>query len=168
MPAATTQRKLVLDDQPTLVLAGIDTARLYLAGHDEDDVLCLIEEGFIAHAWNIALSNSDETRREIRIWPDCITWYSRTQGKGQYPKTEAQVFDQLFAHRQSELPAAQRHITSTRLRLILNCSSTHIISLIESKQLSVLPGTSWSTGPNGAALVTLNSITAFLKSRRLA
>lgn len=164
MPA-TLQRKLVIKDQPTLVLATIDAARLQLPGHDEDDILGLIDEGFLAFAWNIALSHSDDSRREIRIWPDCIDWYAKAQGKGQYSRTQAQVLNTLAPARPG---VRQDFVTSRRLRLLFNCGSTHIFNLIASKQLAVLPGTSWNTGPNGAAIIGLASVHRFLQSRRIA
>lgn len=159
MPAVA-QRKLVLDDRPTLVLATVSSARHYLPGHDEDDILALIEEfGFIAFAWNIALTKT--ASREIRIFPGCLEWYARTHGRGQYSRTEDQVFADLLA------PIRQDFIKGKTLGLILNCSGTHIINLIEARLLTLQSGTSWSAGRNGTPLITVASAKQFLTSRRL-
>jgi hypothetical protein len=168
------QRKLVLDDSPTLVLATVEVARLHLPGRDEDDIAALIDDGFLA-AWDISTAghrpsgDEGQKRREVRLFPDCIAWYARTRGKSPYPKTESQILSELLAPTRSALaPNGEKpFMPSTKLRLLLNCSSTLIIELILAKQLSVVPGTSWTTGPNGAAQITISSITSFLKSRRL-
>lgn len=156
-----TQRKLVLDDTPALVLADVSTARRDLVGHDEDDILALIEEGFLLFAWNIAIG----TTRDIRILPDCIDHYRRTLGHRQYPRTDAQVIDAMLAR--GCAAGDKPFMRSTTLRMLLNCSSTHIINLIQDNSLSVVPHTTWGQGPSGAALVTVDSIRSFLIHRRL-
>lgn len=159
MPA-TLQRKLVLDDKPSVVLATVETARQLLVGHDEDDILSLIEEGFLAYAWNIALST--HAARDPRIFPDCIAWYARTMGKGTYTRTDDQVLAELL-----KTNGDKPFIKGTTVRLILNCSSTHLINLVEAKQLALQPGTSYQRGPTGTPLVTVASFRQFLRSRRL-
>ncbi len=168
MPTAL-QCRLSLKYERAPALVGVETARFLLADYDvdEDAILRLIDDGVILHAWNIALTvglikENVPVRREIRIWPDCLKWFCETNGRGEYKRTEGQVLDELFS-RFAVRPARheEHHIRSTRLRRLLNCGSTHITNLIESKSLAVLPGTSWSTGPNGAALVTLSSIVSF-------
>jgi hypothetical protein len=147
----------------------ISAARVELPGHDEDDILALIDDGLLLHAWNIAtVANSEKKRREIRIFPACVDYYKRTQKKG-FPLSAGQALTQLFGRPLDVIkPGEKPFVTSKRLSLLLNCGTTHIIGLIETKQLSVLPGTSWGTGPNGAALITLASIHQFFKTRALA
>jgi hypothetical protein len=152
------QRKLPLDETPALVLADVAAARMALPGHDEDDILAMIEDGQLAYAWNIGLG----TAREIRIYPPCVEHYRRTGGSRQFNPAEPAVLAELLS-RNGEKP----FIKSSVLRLILNCGSTHLINLIEAKALRVVPNTTWGTGPNGAALVTIDSLKTFLQTRRL-
>lgn len=153
-----TQRKLILDDV-SLVLATVETARHQLPGHDEDDIIALIEEGDLLYAWNIGLGGS----REVRIFPDCLTHYRTSPGKAwKFPKTETQVIADLLG-----VNVEKPFIRSSTLRLILNCSSTHIINLVQSQSLRVLPNTTWGRGPSGSALITTTSLKQFLVERRL-
>ena len=155
-----TQRKLVLDDAPTLALSTVETARHDIPGHDEDDIKALWEEGHLLYAWNIALG----TAIEARILPDCIAHYKRTLGSRTYPRTDDQVTaDLLGAMHATNKPC----ITVRTLRLLLNCSGTQLYNLIDAKILKVQPGTTWSPGPNGSALVTVESFKQFLITRRL-
>ena len=155
-----TQRKMVLDDPPTLALATVATARHALPGHDEDDIKALWEDGQLLYAWNIGLG----TAIEARILPDCIAHYKATGGSRQYPKTEAQVAAILLG----QLVAPQWPVFSARrLRILLNCSSGQIYNLIDAKLLSIQPGTTWSTGPSGSATITVASFEKFLFTRRL-
>lgn len=155
------QRKLVLDDLPTLALATIETARHALPGHDEDDIIALIEEGFIAFAWNIALSTS--AAREIRIWPACIDHYKRNLGHRPFEADESIVTSDLVKAAVGDKPFA----TGSTLRLVLNCSSTHIINLIDHKRLAIQAGTKIERGPAGSPVITLSSLKTFLTSRRI-
>ena len=156
----TSQRKLVLDDKPTLALATVETARLQLPGHDEDDIKALWEEGMLLYAWNIGLGEAIEAR----ILPDSIDHYKRTLGSRKDDRTPAQVTASLLR----ALRADHKPVISARdLRLLLNCSSTQIYNLIEKRTLTTQPGTSWTTGPNGSALITVESFKQFLTNRRI-
>jgi hypothetical protein len=155
------QRKLVLDDAPPLSLATIETARHELPGHDEDDIVALIEEGFIAFAWNIALSTSGA--RETRIWPACIDHYKRTLGRLPFDAPESVVISDLVRAVAGDKP----FVLGSKLRLALNCSSTHIINLIGSKQLILMPGVAFRRGPGGSPLITVPSLQQFLSSSLL-
>jgi hypothetical protein len=160
MIATATQRKLVLNDRATLVLATIETARLMLPGHDEDDILCLIQEGALPWSWNIALDPRNSAR-EIRILPDCIDHYARTGGSRQFGVRNLNF---LIAHRL--LPETHKpFVLSTALKLMLNCGATHITNLVDAKILEELPGTKYRRGPNGAACITRDSAVRFLQSR---
>ena len=157
---SVSQRKLVLDDRPTLALATVETARQSLPGHDEDDIKALWEDGTILYAWNIGLG----TAVEARIFPDCIEHYKLTRGKKAYLLTDDQVARELLrAMRVQHKPFAP----VSAIRLLLNCSSTQVSNLIEAKLLKVQSGTTWTTGPNGSALVSVESFKTFLEQRRL-
>jgi hypothetical protein len=161
-PRSTTpgQRKLVLDDRPTLALATVETARQILPGHDEDDIKALWEEGLLLYAWNIGLG----TAIEARILPDSIDHYKRTHGDQDDPRTEPQVITSLFrAMRVEHKPTVE----ASAVRLLLNCSSTQVYNLIAANLLKIQPGTTWTRGPNGSALITLDTFQTFLRTRRL-
>jgi len=165
-PRPPSQRKLVLPgERTTLVLATVASAREQLPGHTEDDVTALIEEGHLLHAWNIGLGQA----RDIRIWPECISHYLRTAGSQpstinhqpstrRYPRTLDQVIAQML---QTNKP----YLTSSQLRLLLNCGPTHILHLVEAGALSLMPGTTYTRGPQGAALITIQSLKAFFQNR---
>lgn len=155
----TSQRKIPLDDPPAIVLADVGTARQQLRGLDEDDILALIEDGELSWAWNIGLGES----RCIRIYPACIEHYRTTGGSRPQAVVDLDlVITTLLAQHRGK-----PFIKSTTLALILNCGSTHIINLIAAKALSVVPNTTWGTGPNGAALIAPQSFKQFLITRRL-
>ena len=153
------QRKIILDDPPAIILASVDSAREKIRGLDEDDILAMIEDGQLAWAWNIGLGEA----RYIRIYPACIEHYKKTGGSRPQAVVDLDlVITTLLAQHRGK-----PWIKSTTLALILNCGSTHIINLIEAKALSIVPGTTWGTGPTGAALVTPASFKQFLIARRL-
>jgi hypothetical protein len=156
--AGSAQRKLVLNDPTLLVLSTVHDARAQLPGHDEDDILALIEEGQIPWAWNIALK-SQNAAREIRIWPDCIAHYRNTGGQRPYRSAEPELNRILLD--------GKPFVNGSRLKLIFNCGATHIINLVDSKQLRVMPGTKYHRGPNGSPAIEAQSLLNFLNSRLL-
>jgi hypothetical protein len=160
MPAHTTQRKLPLDDSPSLTLATVAAARESLVGHDEDDIKALWEDGHILYAWNIGLGDAIEAR----ILRDCIDHYKKTLGSRPYPNTDAQVTAALVKAMRAE---HKPFVPVSILRLLLNCSSTQVYNLLDAKLLKIQPGTTWQTGPNGSALITVESFKQFLIARRL-
>ncbi len=152
------QRKLVLQDAPPLVLATVCEARMRLPGHDENDILAMIEEGALPFAWDIALKPG-RMAREFRIWPDCIEHYARTGGTRRYARSFESALHELLGRH------GKPFITSNQVRLQLNCGPTHVINLVDAGQLKQLPGTKYKTGPNGAALVMRESYIEFLRTR---
>lgn len=154
---AARQTKMILPGEkvfcPMTTVSGV---RDRIAGLDEDDVVALIEEtGELTHAWNIGLGGSSERR----ILTRCVEHFART-GRPLI-LSQAQVLKEIFAGYDKPF------LTGTRVRLILNCGSTHIINIVEAGDLSTVPGTSWNTGPNGSPLITRESFIAFLNGRKL-
>lgn len=148
---ASAQRKLILPGEtPTKVLLTVEAARVQLPGHTEDDILGLIEEGQIEWAWNIGLGET----REIRIWPESLDRLLN-------PKVPCCA--DPAASMLSGKPFVRGHL----LRLLWNCSSTHVCNLVRCGQLTVVPGTRWGTGPQGSPVITSPSVTAFLHARRV-
>lgn len=154
---ATQQRKMILDDPTLTVLSTIADARAKLPGHDEDDILALIEEGIILHAWNIALKKT--AAREIRILPACIDHYKSTGGARPFPIGGPDPLAPILA---TDKP----FILGARLKLILNCGATHIINLVDAKLLRVLPGTKYQRGPNGSPVIEMKSLLSFMQARQ--
>jgi len=154
--APSTQRKLILPGETTtLVLSTVETARAQLPGHDEDDILAMIEDGQLEYAWNIGLGAS----RTIRIYPACIDHYLRTGGTRPFRGT-------CSDHIRRSL-GGKPFTTGTRLALLLNCGGTHVINLVEADALCLQPGTAWSPGPHGSPLITMQSIEQFFAQRRI-
>jgi hypothetical protein len=140
---------------PMTTIAGV---RDRIAGLDEDDVLAQIEEtGGLAWAWNIASDLSGA--REVRVLTRCVEHFSTT-GKPLKWSFE-RVLDEIFAG------FDKAFLQGTRVKLMLNCSSTHVINLILAKALKTVPGTSWNTGPAGSPVITRESFVQFLNDRRL-
>jgi hypothetical protein len=151
------QRKLVLPGECGLcAMTTIAGARDRLPGHDEDDVLALIEEtGDLSWAWNIGLGDA----REIRLLTKCVEHFAATGAELDWE------FDRVL---KAILHGYKKpFIGGTHLQILFNCSSTHVINLIEADVLAVLPGTSWNTGPKGTPLVALESFVGMLKTRRV-
>ena len=158
---ATLQRKLPLADAtlcPVLTISGV---RSELPGHDEDDVLALIEEGALEFAWNIALRVGDGIRREPIVLKKCVAHYLASGGARPLNWTDARAFKEFFNG--DEKP----FIYGTTLKLLWNCSGTHIIALIEARELKVQPGTTWDRGPGNSPVITRASVEGFLKRRRM-
>lgn len=158
---AMLQRKFPLADKTLCPVLDIAGARSALPGHDEDDVLALIEDGSLEWAWNIALVVGEGIRKEPRILKVCVENYLSTAGSRPLNWSEARAFREF-------LRGDKPFVYGTELRLLWNCSSTHIIALIEAKELKVQPGTTWDRGPGNSPLITRASVEGFLKRRRMA
>jgi hypothetical protein len=174
------QTKIVLPGECGLcAMTTVAGARDRLPGHDEDDVLALIEEtGGLTWAWNIGRVNGETPHaaglgiaREIRILTKCVEHFAKT-GKGLDWTFERVLKEVLRGYKKP-------FITGTRLQIILNCSSTHIMNLLNSElrtpnaahrtpnsELRLVPGTSWTTGPAGSPLIVTESFIEFLKARQ--
>ena len=118
----------------------------------EDVVLSLIEEGKIAHAFDIA--RPGKSRSCVRVFVPSVSDY--LEGI-QAPRDLAAVLRTVF-------PAAGETVTAARVASRLNCSSTHVYDLIRSKCLTPLHGRRYrrQTLP-----ITKASLFGFLESRRL-
>jgi hypothetical protein len=166
------QRKLRLDDSPSLVLATISDARRALPGHDEDDITLLIEENVLL-AWDISLRPGD-TARELRILPHTIDRYARAGSKsfsvtsvisckksGSLSNPFSATWPSLLLGRHQDKP----FLFATTIRLLLNCGATHVTNLVDAGSLVQLTGTEYRRGPNGAACIERGSFLTFLKGR---
>jgi hypothetical protein len=162
VPAAL-QRQLPVADPRLRVLVTINGARQWEAfrGYNENDFLWLIENGYVV-AFDISLrAGQDESARELRIFPDSLDHYARTDG---HPKAKKNPFALtwervLFPNQSDAL------LLSTRAQVILNCSCAHIGNLIEARLLKQPEGAK-ERSRGHAAVITRDSFLSFLKSRR--
>lgn len=157
MTTLARQKKMILPGETTrCVMLDIRGVRSRLAGHDEDDILALIEQdGLLPWAWNIGLGNA----REIRILSNCVNHYAAT-GK-RIKVSWREVLAEIF------IGISKPFITGKEARLILNCSSTQISNFLTTTppELKPLAGTNWTTGPRGSALISCESFADFLLRR---
>ncbi len=156
MLAAPLQRKLPLRDPSLRVLLDTAAARAKLPNFDEDDVLALVEDGQLL-AWDIS-SRPGVTARCLRIFPDSVDFYSKTNGSRPHPF--AATWPALLLSNDNK-----PFLHSPRIAILLNCGPQHITDLIDDHQLAQVPGTSYRRGPTGAACITKQSFLQFLKTR---
>jgi hypothetical protein len=167
---ATHQRKMILPGEEVFCpLTTISGARDRLAGHDEDDVMALIEQDkSLPWAWDISLSHALRQRvtrdfgnfppaAEVRILTQCVVHYQRTLKPLAWPWREV-LADVLRGYKKP-------FITGKIISLVLNCSSSHVINLVRAKILKVVPNTDWGTGPKGSPLIVTKSFEDFLAER---
>lgn len=138
-----------------LVLATVSEARALLPGFDEDGVKLLWEDSHLI-GWNIGLGYTTEAR----LWRDSIVHFATTAGKPPFPRPHDHVVEDL-------LRSNKPFLTTTQVKLMLNCGADHVLNLITEKQLSVVPGTSYHAGASGVALITLSSLRNFFSTRKL-
>jgi hypothetical protein len=153
---AQTQLHLVVSTHQPLMT--IESARGWLPGRDEDDILDLISLKRIA--WAFDLRTAGAVRCEVRIFapcvPECVCFLNGLAVPQSY--TFDNVIFWLFPHKREYLGA-------TELKRAFNTSSTHIHNLIRDRLIHTVPGT--GDNINRTPTVTRQSVTAFLKERQL-
>ena len=126
-----------------------------LVDRTKDEVLEMVEDGSILWAWDVALSQRDGRKRELRILPAAVADFL----SGRQCQLEwADVLRLL-------LPRAEPLIRSSDISRILNISGTHLYDLARRKVLS--PCSTWHAGRGGQAKFTAWSFVDFLKARRV-
>lgn len=146
-----------LTDASLCTLLDIGGVRAELPGHDEDDVLALIADGFLGVAFDIGL----QSRREVRVWRKAVEFLKATGGSRRMPVDWPQAVREILCGWDKPV------IPGTRVKLILNCSATHVINLVEDKQLLLQPGTSWDVGRGNTPQITTASFKEALKFWRM-
>ena len=145
-------------------MVGMEGAK-HLLDLGEDEILELIEEGRIAFAWNIGLGE----RREVRILRKSIDSYlSERDGCN----ADRNIVDTVPTDEQALrmiLPPGHQgpFLTNGQVQRSLNCVSDHVLHLVEAGALALVPKTTYRRGPAGAALVTVDSFTKFIRARRM-
>lgn len=160
--AASKQTPPLIRVAPHSPLITIDAARALLGReYDADDILMLVDDGFLPWAFSIATRAS--RRREIRLLDACVEHYRLTQGHREFVMDWPEVIKLIWPPAR----AIQNAATSIELAASLCCSSDTCLSLIGEKSLHLVPGTIWRRGNGGSPLVTKESFVQFLKNRRL-
>lgn len=155
MIAAARQTKMILPGEVSrCVMLDIKGVRSRLPGHDEDDVLALIEEdGLLPWAWNIGLGEA----REIRVLASCVDHYAATgkRAKLQWRDVLAEIFSGIN----------KPYLTGKEARITVCCGSNMISRLLNATEIKPMAGTNWTPGPKGSALISCESFAAFLLRR---
>ena len=125
-------------------------------GREENEVLEMIDDGRIACAWNIA-ADAESARRELRLLAASVH-----DAKHEAPSTVPDLNHAIALVLARE---AKPFIKSSRLRRLWLCSSELVIDLIDAGELAQVKNTDYRAGRNGGALITKESVIAFLKRR---
>jgi hypothetical protein len=127
----------------------------------EDEILAMIDERLALIAFDVATPGSE--RRELRILTHSVAEFLHDNPDNDpcyhtmTPPSEALRL---------VLPSHSKpFFTGIELQRAFNCSSDHIISLIEAKALKLVPGSRYQPGPGGSPCITRESVVAFLKAR---
>jgi hypothetical protein len=160
----TTQTQLAVIDLALIPMVNVGTA-IYLLRRfefDEDDIAGLVGDGRLV-GWDIAAPRAE--RRELRLWAPSIERFAeRNFGRpalGEITFQWAEIVQTLLR------PSNQSWVVGTEVQFALNCSSTHVIGLIEHRPpvLKLMPGTSYQTGRNGSPKIARDSFVNFLTNR---
>ena len=126
---------------------------------DEDEVVALIGKWLVG--WDIATPGSE--RREWRILTRSVTLAARFPGGRRRPPqwNWTDVLGLVFLPLLTDQPI----ISGVDIKHSLNCSSTHVIRLIECEALKLLPGTIYGKGRGRSPFITRESFAHFLRAR---
>ena len=127
---------------------------------NEDAVLEAIESGELRWAFNIARPKSG--KRSIRVLSQSVSEYiARTPAPRISDAEElAQIVRKLF-------PIYGAAIRVTQLARDWNASGTHIIHLVDERELRLAKGSPRRAGRGGSPLIEVASVVEFLKRRRV-
>lgn len=127
----------------------------------EDEIIAMIEERLALIAFDIATPKAK--LRELRILTASVAEHLRDN-----PDNDPCYHTTICPSEAVRLVLPKHDkpfFTGTELQRALNCGSDHIIALVESKALKLVPGTSYQPGPGGSPCITRASFEAFLNSR---
>jgi hypothetical protein len=126
---------------------------------DEDEVVALIGTWLIG--WDIATPGSG--RREWRVLTRSVSLGAQFLGRIQQPPqwNWNDVLGLVFL----PLIMPRLCVTGVEVQHSLNCSSTHVMRLIECEALKLLPGTTYGKGRGRSPFVTRASFAQFLRAR---
>jgi hypothetical protein len=126
---------------------------------DEDGVVALIGTWLIG--WDIATPGSG--RREWRMLTRSVSLAARFLDTRQRPPQW--IWDEVLGLVLLRLLTDQPRITGVEIQHSLNCSSTHVMHLIQCEALKLLPGTTYGKGRGHSPLIARESFADFLRAR---
>jgi hypothetical protein len=126
---------------------------------DEDGVIALIGTWLIG--WDIATPKSG--RREWRILTRSVSVATRILESKQRPPQW--IWNEILGLVLLRLLTDQPAIAGVEIQHSLNCSSTHVMRLIDCEALKLLPETIYGKGRGRSPLVTRDSFADFLRAR---
>lgn len=155
-PSIPTQRRLAIKVPYEAPLMSLPTAAGILE-LDVDLLLHLVEERALAWAWNIGLGNR---RKELRVLTRCVSGFKETNSTCNLGgESVGKIIGYILAREKKPW------VKGSRLKLLFACGETHILDLVNARELSVVDGTTWRRGPGGSPLILRVSVEAFLKRR---
>jgi hypothetical protein len=125
---------------------------------DEDGVVALIGTWLVG--WDIATPGS--VRREWRILTRSVSLAARFLETKQRPPHW--IWNEVLGLILLRLLTDQPAITGVNIQHSLNCSSTHVMHLIECAALELLPGTTYGKGRGRSPLIARGSFADFLRA----
>lgn len=146
------------DVSPFRSMMGIEAAKGAL-DRDEDGVLALVGTWLIG--WDIATPGS--ARREWRVLTRSVSLAARFLERKQ--RSPHWAWNEVLGLVLLRLLTDQPGLTGVEIQHALNCSSTHVMHLIECGALKLLPGTTYGKGRGRSPLVTRESFAEFLRAR---
>lgn len=126
---------------------------------NEDGVVALIGTWLIG--WDIATPGSG--RREWRILTRSVSLAARFLETNQRPPQW--IWNEVLGLVLLRLLTDQPGIAGVEIQRSLNCSSTHVMHLIQCEALKLLPGTTYGKGRGRSPIIARESFTDFLRAR---
>lgn len=126
---------------------------------DEDEVVALIGKWLVG--WDIATPGSG--RREWRILTRSVSLGARFLGANHRPPQWN--WDDVLGLVFLPLITPRLCVSGVEIQHSLNCSSTHVMRLIDCGDLKLLPGTTYGKGRGHSPVVTRESFADFLRAR---
>ena len=169
--SAPAQLKLPLTNpryrRPTMTVA----AAKGMLDLGEDDIIELIEVQVALIAWDIATPGhrGAERRRELRILTQSVAEYQQlnpARCEEYYCAiTPDAAINLLLSTIDARHSIPRDFITVNEVQRVFNCGSTHVINLIQSKALALVPKTDYQRGPGGSPSIARESFIEFLTTR---
>ncbi len=163
MSPPSLQTRMPMPTERLTVLLNVHCVRALLE-MNEDEALALARM-----EWGFDVSSGEAKRIDLRVLPAVVTNFLVHGGTKRLDWDWERVRKELVRGSLRTATIGSRevqYIEGTTAQLILNCSSTHLVSFIP-HQLKLVPGTSYSSGPKGTPKITVDSFLEFLRKRRV-
>lgn len=124
-----------------------------------EQVSQLVDQNILI-GFNIALDDSPDGRRELRILTCSIEFFRSTNGKKYHELEWPKIFRLICPH---DKPL----VRGTEISRTLICDGQHVLNLLGAGRLKRVPGTNFQRGPGGTPSITRESYEQWLKGRLL-